>query len=183
MDGDSTAFSNLWSSTTAGKAALSLLNVGAEEFDRTLGVMANSSGAVERNFQIMANTTEFAHQRMTNAAENLKIAVGDQLNPALERLYDVGADAFSWATDFTNENPWIVGAITGVTAAFVALSAGVAIYEYKTELAAVKTAVLNAVMDANPAVFVTAGIIGLTVAIGTFIASIDDANEETKAFI
>ena len=125
VNGDATAFSNLWSSSTAGKAALSILNAGADEFAKTLDVMANSSGAVEKNFQIMADTTEFAHQRMTNAAENLKIAVGDQLNPALEKLYTNGADAFTWATEFVNQNPWIVGAITGVTAAIAALSLGV----------------------------------------------------------
>lgn len=183
VDGDSTAFSNLWSSTTAGKAALSLLNVGAEEFDRTLGVMANSSGAVEKNFQIMANTTEFAHQRMANAAENLKIAVGDQLNPALEKLYTTGADAFSWAADFVQESPWIVNAVIGVTAGFGTMAAGVTIYEHAAELAAAKTAILNAVMNANPAIFVVAGIVGLVAAVGTYIASISSADEETKAFM
>ena len=65
--------------------------------------MQNSSGAVERNFETLADTTEFAQQRMTTASENLKIAIGDQLNPALEKLYSVGADAFTWATDFVNE--------------------------------------------------------------------------------
>ena len=183
VDGDATAFSNLWSSTTAGKAALSLLNTGAEEFDRTLGVMANSSGAVERNFQIMADTTEFAQQRMTTAAENLKIAVGDQLNPALEKLYTTGADAFTWAADFVEESPWIVNAVIGVTAGFGTMAAAVAIYEHKAELAAAKTAILNAVMNANPAVFTTAAVVGLTAAVGSYILSIGSADEETKAFI
>ncbi len=77
--------------------------------------MQNSSGAVERNFETMADTTEFAQQRMTTASENLKIAIGDQLNPALEKVYSVGADAFTWATDFVNENPWLVKAITATT--------------------------------------------------------------------
>lgn len=183
VNGDATAFSNLWSSTTAGKAALTLLNAGAEEFDRTLGVMADSSGAVEKNFQTMANTTEFAHQRMTNAAENLKIAVGDQLNPALEKLYITGGDAFTWAADFVQESPWIVNAVIGVTAGFGAMAAGVTIYEHAAELAAAKTAILNAVMNANPAVFIMAAVIGLTAAVGSYILSIGSADEETKAFV
>ena len=77
VDGNST----LWSSTTAGQAALTLLNQGSEKFNDTLVKMQNSSGAVERNFETMADTTEFAQQRMTTASENLKIAIGDQLNP------------------------------------------------------------------------------------------------------
>ena len=182
VDGDATAFSNLWSSTTAGKAALSLLNTGAEEFDRTLGVMANSSGAVERNFQIMADTTEFAQQRMTTASENLKIAIGDQLNPALEKLYNSGADAFTWATDFVNENPWIVGAIVGVTAALGAMSVGVAALAAAPQIIAALKVALD-LLAANPVVAVTAAVVGLTVAIGTWIAASKEADEGTKTFI
>lgn len=182
VDGDATAFSNLWSSTTAGKAALSLLNTGAEEFDRTLGVMANSSGAVERNFQIMADTTEFAHQRMTTAAENLKIAVGDQLNPALEKLYTTGADAFTWATDFVNENPATVKAIAAVTVGLGTLTAGVTLAANAENIMAVATGVLNAVMSANPALLIAAGVTALAAAVGAFVLMLDSASEETKAF-
>ena len=183
VDGDTTAFKNLWSSSTAGLAAFTLLDAGTERFSETLNKMADSSGTVDKNFKIMADTTEFAHQRMTTAAENLKIAVGDQLNPALEKLYTTGADAFTWAADFVEESPWIVNAIIGVTAGFGTMAAAVAIYEHKAELAAAKTAILNVVMNANPAVFVAAGIVGLVAAVGSYIASIDSAGEETKAFI
>lgn len=182
VDGNSTAFSNLWSSTTAGQAALILLNQGSEEFNETLGKMQNSSGSVERNFQTMADTTEFAQQRMATAAENLKIAIGDQLNPALEKLYDTGADAFIWATDFVNENPWVVKAITAVTVGIGTLAAGVTLAANAANIAAVAHGVLNAVMSANPAFLVAAGVTALVAAIGTFILTLDSADEETKAF-
>lgn len=175
VNGDATAFSNLWSSTTAGKAALSLLNTGAEEFDRTLGVMANSSGAVDRNFQIMADTTEFAHQRMTNAAENLKIAVGDQLNPSLERLYDVGTDAFTWAADFANEHPAVVKAVAAVVIGLGTLAAGV------TAVVAA-TAALDVVMAANPIGLIAAATVAAVAAVGAFAFMMTSASEETKAF-
>lgn len=175
VNGDTTAFSNLWSSTTAGKAALSLLNTGAEEFDRTLGVMANSSGAVDRNFQIMADTTEFAHQRMTNAAENLKIAVGDQLNPSLERLYDVGTDAFTWAADFANEHPAVVKAVAAVVIGLGTLAAGV------TAVVAA-TAALDVVMAANPIGLIAAATVAAVAAVGAFAFMMTSASEETKAF-
>lgn len=182
VDGNSTAFSNLWSSSTAGQAALTLLNQGAEKFDETLVKMQNSSGAVDRNFEIMADTTEFAQQRMTTAAENLKIAIGDQLNPALEKLYDTGADAFTWATDFVNENPWVVKAITAVVVGLGTLAAGITLAANAANIAAVATGILNAVMAANPAFLVAAGVTALVAAIGTFILTLDSADEETKAF-
>lgn len=175
VDGDATAFSNLWSSTTAGKAALSLLNTGAEEFDRTLGVMANSSGAVDRNFQIMADTTEFAHQRMKTAAENLKVAVGDQLNPSLERLYDVGTDAFTWAADFANEHPAVVKAVAAVVVGLGTLAAGV------TAVVAA-TAALDVIMAANPIGLIAAATVAAVAAVGAFAFMMTSASEETKAF-
>lgn len=182
VDGNSTAFSNLWSSTTAGQAALTLLNQGSEKFNDTLVKMQNSSGAVERNFETMADTTEFAQQRMTTASENLKIAIGDQLNPALEKLYSVGADAFTWATDFVNENPWLVKAITATTVGIGTLAAGVTLAANAASIAAVAQGVLNAVMAANPAFLVAAGVTALVAAIGTFILTLDNADEETRAF-
>lgn len=181
VDGNSTAFSNLWSSSTAGQAALTLLNQGSEKFNETLVQMQNSSGAVDRNFQIMADTTEFAQQRMTTAVENMKIAIGDQLNPALEKLYDTGADAFTWATDFVKENPWIVNAIVGVTAALAALSVGVAALAAAPQIIAALKLALD-LLVANPVVAVAAAVVGLTVALGSWIASLDDADEQTQAF-
>lgn len=182
VDGNSTAFSNLWSSTTAGQAALTLLNQGSEKFNSTLVQMQNSSGSVERNFQTMADTTEFAQQRMTTAAENLKIAIGDQLNPALEKLYDTGADAFNWATDFANKNPWIVQAIAGAVGAVGLLSAGLATYTAVTAAAKIVQDSLNLSISLCPVVAVTAAIGALVVAVGSYILSSQQADEETKAF-
>ena len=175
VNGDATAFSNLWSSATASRAAITILNTGAEEFDRTLDVMANSSGAVDRNFRIMAETTEFAHRRMTSAAENLKIAVGDQLNPSLERLYDTGADAFTWAADFANEHPAVVKAVAAVVVGLGTLAAGV------TAVVAAAAA-LDVVMAANPIGLIAAAAVAAVAAIGAFAFMMTSASEETKAF-
>lgn len=182
VGGNTTAFSNLWSSQTAGLAALGLLNQGADAFNETLVKMQNSSGAVERNFNIMADTTERAQQRMTTAADNFKIAVGEQLTPALEKLYTAGAAGFEWATDFVNENPWLVQALTAVTTGITVLTVGIVGYEAATKLAAVAQGVLNAVMDANPVFLLVTGITALVAAVGAFILTMGQADEETRAF-
>ncbi len=181
VGGNATAFNELWSSTEAGVGALSIFNKGAENFNSVLGEMENSAGATSAAYQTMADTTEMAHQRMTTAAENLKIAIGEQLNPALEKLYSTGADAFTWATDFVNDNPWIVSAITGVTAAIAALSMGVAALAAGPKIIAALKVALD-LLTANPIVAVAAAVVGLTVALGSWIASLDDADEETRAF-
>jgi len=182
VGGNATAFSNLWSSTTAGQAALSLLNSGADEFTRTLGVIETSSGAVEKNFQAMADTTEFAKLRMDNAIQNLRIAIGDQLNPALEKLYIFGTDAFTWATDFVEDNPWVVGTISGLTAALGALAIGVgALTAAPAILGALKTAL--AVLAANPVVAVAVAVAGVVTAVEACTATTSEAGRQNKAFV
>lgn len=181
VDGDTTAFKNLWSSSTAGLAAFTLLDAGTERFSETLNKMADSSGTVDKNFKIMADTTEFAHQRMTTAAENLKIAIGDQLNPALEKLYSTGADAFSWATDFANENPWLVQAITGAVTAIGLLSAGFAAYTAVTAAAKVVQDALNLSMSLCPILAVAAAAGALIAVVGSWIISATEASEQVKA--
>lgn len=182
VDGNSTAFSNLWSSSTAGKAALSLLNSGADEFNATLGKMEKASGSVDRNFQTMADTTEFAHQRMVTATNNLQIAIGDALNPALEKLYNTGADAFGWASDFVAENPWLVQALTGAAVAVGLLSGGIAAYTAVTAAAKVAQDALNLSMGLCPIVAVTAAVGALVFAVGSWISSLGSADKETKEF-
>lgn len=181
VDNDTTAFSNLWSSTTAAQAALSLLNSGADEFTRILGVMESSSGAVEQNFQAMANTTEHAQQRMVNAAQNLKIAIGDRLNPALNDLYASGTDAFTWATEFVSENEWIVSVIVGLTSAVGALVAGFAGFSILKTITPMITA-FNTALAANPIGAVAIAVVGVVAALGTLAATMENTSGETKEF-
>lgn len=182
VDGNATAFNELWSSTEAGVGALSIFNKGADEYNSVLEEMQKSAGATSQAYDTMADTTEVAQRRMTTAAENLKVAIGTQLNPALEKLYDTGADAFTWATDFVEENPWIVSALVAVGSGIATLTVGVTLAANAANIATVATTALNAVMSANPAFLVAAGVTALVAAIGTFIFTMGSADEETKAF-
>lgn len=182
VEGDTTAFSNLWGSTTAGQAALSLLNAGAEEFDRTLQTMENSSGAVERSFQTMADTTEMARARMSAAAENLRVAIGDALNPALNALAGAGSAAFGWAADFVRECPGLVQMIAGAAGAVV-LAAG-ALGGYTAAAAAAKAIQdqLNLSISLCPILGMVAAAGALAGAIAGVMSSTDGAAGSTQAF-
>lgn len=175
VDGNATAFNELWSSTEAGVGALSIFNSGAENFNGVLASMQDSAGATSAAYATMAETTEFAQQRMNTALDNLKIAIGTQLNPALEKLYDAGEHAFAWAADFVEEHPWIVSAIAALVTGLGTLAAGVAV-------ATAATAAWNAVLMANPVALVVAGVVALTAAIGAFCLSIGSADDETREF-
>ena len=137
--------------------------------------MQNSAGATSAAYGTMADTTEFAEQRMNTALENLKITIGTQLNPALEKLYNTGASAFEWASDFVEENPWIVSAISALVIGIGTLAAGVTI-------ATAATAAFNAVLAANPVGLVVAGVVAATAALAAFCLSIGAADEDTRAF-
>lgn len=114
VDGNTTAFNNLWGSQEAGIGALSLFNSGAEAFNGTLREMQGSAGATEKAYSAMTNTTEFAAQRMSNSFSNLKLTVGGQLNPVMEELYNKTADIVDSFTGFADEHPGVVAGLTAV---------------------------------------------------------------------
>lgn len=117
VNGDSGAFNELWSSSEAGIGALSLLGSGVTAFNQVLQEMESSAGATQSAFDKMVNSTEYAKTRLTNAIDNLKIAIGEQLNPEIKNLYNTGANAFDWATEFVQKHPEMVKAISAVVAA------------------------------------------------------------------
>ena len=174
VNNDAGAFNELWSSSEAGIGALSLLGAGSEKYNSVLRQMQESAGATNEAFGLMADTTEMAQQRMRVAIDNVKIAVGDSLNPALQELYEIGGDALGWAADFIGEHPEIVKAITAITAGAGALLVG---------LTAVHGAMLaiNAVMAMNPATILTVSLVALATAVGALNAVTVTAGEELRA--
>ncbi len=182
VNGSATAFNELWSSSEAGIGALSIFNSGADQFNSVLEEMQSSAGATEEAYQKMARGSEFAGQRMANAAENLKIAIGEQLNPALTQLYNAGADAFTWAADFVEKNPEVVGATAAITTGIGALTVGLTLAANASQIAAAKQAVLNAVMSANPAYLLVAGMTALAAAITAYSMTVERADAEAQSF-
>jgi len=130
VDGDSESFKNLFSNVRAGLGGLSLFNQGADAFNRTLETMKSNAGATEEAFAVMADTAVMTNERFQASAENLKIAVGESLSPALDELKEKGIDVLEWFTNIAEENPKLVqalaGAATGVAALTVAVSAAAA---------------------------------------------------------
>lgn len=171
VDYDTTKFNELWGSTEAGIGALSLFNSGSEKFNSVLGEMQTSAGATAKAYATMAGTTAHSQERMQTAATNLKIVIGDQLNPVLTQLYDVGASAFIWIGDFLEDNPAVTAALTGLAVGIgvIAIAAtGFALVTSPIVVTAI-TAITTAMM-ANHIFLIITGVVALTAAVVAFVS-------------
>lgn len=164
VDGDSTAFNALWSSTEAGIGALSLFNAGADKYNSVLDSMRTSAGATEKAYSTMADTTDKSKQRMENAFNNLKISVGDVLNPALTQVYEGFTNAFAGMSDFVDEHPAVVAAISAIAVGVGGFTGALAAYNLATTAAKFVTEAFTATLAANPYVLAAAGIVAVTAA-------------------
>lgn len=164
VDGDSTAFNALWSSTEAGIGALSLFNAGEDKYNSVLDSMRTSAGATEKAYSTMADTTDKSKQRMENAFNNLKISVGDVLNPALTQVYEGFTNVFAGMSDFVNEHPAVVAAISAIAVGVGGFTGALAAYNLATTAAKFVTEAFTATLAANPYVLAAAGIAAVTAA-------------------
>ena len=164
VDGDSTAFNALWSSTEAGIGALSLFNAGADKYNSVLDSMRTSAGATEKAYSTMADTTDKSKQRMENAFNNLKISVGDVLNPALTQVYEGFTNVFAGMSDFVDEHPAVVAAISAIAVGVGGFTGALAAYNLATTAAKFVTEAFTATLVANPYVLAAAGIVAVTAA-------------------
>ena len=182
VDGDSTAFVNLWGNIRAGRGAVNIFNAGATEFNKVMGQMADSAGAADEAYKKMADTSAVVDKKFRNASENLKIAVGDQLMPIFDELKSKGTDILNLAIDYVNENPEVVDAVlAGVTAltTFVGVVGTVAI---AAKLGAAAMSLLTASMAVNPIFLAITAVGALAVGLGVLAATTKDTTDYTEEY-
>lgn len=167
VDGDTTAFNNMWSSSEAGVGMLSILNSGTSKYNSLVQAMEGSTGAATTAFEKMSETGEFAQRRFQNATENLKIAIGDELAPELMELQQSGADAMEWATEFVKEHPEVVAAVTALAAALAVLAAALVGLLVVNQVSKAFEA-FSAALLANPFGLVALALVSLTAATVAF---------------
>lgn len=164
VDGDSTAFNALWNSTEASIGALSLFNAGADKYNSVLDSMRTSAGATEKAYSTMADTTDKSKQRMENSFNNLKISIGDVLNPALTQVYEGFTSVFAGMSNFVDEHPAVVAAISAIAVGVGGFTGALAAYNLATTAAKFVTEAFTATLAANPYVLAAAGIVAVTAA-------------------
>lgn len=167
VDGDAEAMMNLWSSAEAGKAANAIISQGLDTFNQNLITVENSTGATASAFEKMSNSTEFAEEKMSVSARNLKIAVGTELNKAFKNVYDTGADVMDHVTEFVEQNPEIVGAVGALAGGVGAVTVGIMAWTAAQKI-------LNTVLASNPYALVVIAIAGVTSAIAGYMAACEE---------
>lgn len=154
----------------------------AESSDRLTSsiALANRSWAentaLAEKAEIMYDTTRAKMVTMQNEVNNLRIAVGDQFNPALGKLYEFLGKAAGGMADFVEENPGVVRALgaTAVALGTVTAGLGAAIVAFKAFDYVAKTSI-------GPAGWVMMGIsavVGLAAGLTTLAATADHSEDE-----
>lgn len=181
VGGNAGAFNELWSSSEAGIGALSLYNAGAEQFNTTLDAMQSSVGATEAAYSAMTDTTAHAQEELANAANNLQISIGQNINPLVEKLYGLGTDVLNAMARFAQEHPVItkIIAATGIGLGVVA----VALIAVTTATTVAIPAVVSFGTALNTALgpvgWIAIGITALVAAGAALVSMFEEAEDET----
>ena len=178
--GQNKAFSDMWSSSEAGKAGLILLGDSAENFNQTLGKMQSASGATETAFSKL-NTESFELQKAQNQLKNASIELGKEvlkgLTPIAEKILPKIENGVDWITDnlpeIKDEAKKLIPYVTGLSSGFAAFKMSGPIIKgvsnlftsLKSGTSILKT--FNSVLSLTPT---TAAIAGITALAGAVVA-------------
>ena len=194
--GQNKAFSDMWSSSEAGKAGLILLGDSAENFNQTLGKMQSASGATETAFSKL-NTESFELQKAQNQLKNASIELGKEvlkdLTPIAEKILPKIENGVDWITDnlpeIKDEAKKLIPYITGLSSGFAAFKMSGPIIKgvsnlftsLKSGTSILKT--FNSVLSLTPTTAAIAGITALAGAVVTLALSYKEPQTEIEKAI
>lgn len=91
---------------------------GGQSFSDYTAALNNCAGSADKMAGTMLDNMNGRLTLMQSAADGLKIAIGEDLTPAMSGLYDVGAEVLGWMQGVVEENP---GLVRGIAAGTVTL--------------------------------------------------------------
>lgn len=166
------------------RMTLSLANSGdllSRSLDTSKKAFADNT-ALAKEASTRYGTTESKVQLMNNAFNNLKIAVGDKLNPAMSKLTDIGTDVAEWAEDMVEQNDALVPTVTALTLGLGTFAIVITGYTVAVPLATKVTEAFKTALETpkGPITLMISLLAGLAVAVGTLVLSYDDGIESSK---
>lgn len=159
---------------------LAVLNATDEDYASLTASINDCSGAAEKMASIKMDNMNGQITLMQSAWDGLKVSIGEQFTPAMTKAYKLLTDVLTTVNEFVQKHPIIVKVIAAVAVGLAAASAALAAYVLGAKAAALAQAALNAVMLLNPAVLITAGIVGLVAAVATLVVVLGDTDNEYK---
>lgn len=168
----------------AGKYALSgltaIMNSTEEDFDSLTLAIQDCTGAAEEMANVRMDNLEGQVTLMKSAFDALKIAVGDDLNPALRGLAETGTDVLTWASEFVEEHKMLVPLVSALTAGLVTLTGTIAAAAITIKAVEAAQEALNLVMDANPILLVASAAATLLAVLVTLNATLPTTDSEYR---
>lgn len=125
-------------------------------------------------------TTESKLQMLANSADNVKVAIGDKLNPAVNKFTDAGIEATKWLADAIEKSGPLVPMLTASATAVGVLATAIVGYTAVTKLATGATKLFSAVMPTNHIYLVASAVAALTAGIAVFCNSIETTVPSVK---
>lgn len=113
-------FNELWSSSEAGKGAISLLNQGIDEFNGTVDQMQNGTDVLAEGLDKLSTPSEKAKKAL-NQLKNSGIEMGQQLliaiGPAISALANGIEKLTTWFSGLSDRTKLVIVSILGIVAA------------------------------------------------------------------
>ena len=162
------------------KAILGLAQAG----DLLSNTIAQANSAWEKNTAlgekaaIMYDTTEAKITMYKNSVDNLKIAVGDQLTPALGDLAEKGTDVVQWATEFVQQNEWLGPTLVAVATALGTLTVVVGGTAVAIKVVDAAVTMFNGTLLACPAFWVVTALAAVAAAAVALAQTLPSATKE-----
>lgn len=184
VDGNAEALMGLWSSQEAGKASNAIMTQGIEDFNAVVAQMdkemSGATGTTEQAYKTMTNTSEFIDKQLSNSINNLAIAFGDDLRPAVDGVKKLLTGIVDWAAEIVDKSPWVASAFAAITVGLGAFAVVLTAYTIKTKIATSETLKLTAAMATNPVTLAITAIAALAAGVAVYASASADATEKTE---
>ncbi len=167
--------------TEAMSGLLAVVNASERDYQKLEAAITECNGAAEEMAQTKLDNYQGQLTLLESAVYGFKVAVGETLTPALGAMAEAGTEAFSWAAEFVEENPWLVQAFAGAAGGVAVLTGGLAAYTAASAAAEAVQAALNTTMSLCPVVAVAAAIGGLVAVLASCAAGVSEASAGTDA--
>ena len=135
----------------------------------------SSNTALTEKAGVMYSTTEAKMTMMQNAANNVKVAVGDALTPAMGDLAEAATSIMQPVSTFLANNPAVVQALTAAAGVMGAVTAGVVGLSAAMKVAAAVSGMFTASL--SPVFTVAAGVAGLTAVVVGLTSALSDSKQ------
>lgn len=119
----------------AGPAMMALVSQGAQALREMTVELENAGGTAERIAERQIRGTLGLGLALKSAWEDVQIAIGNSLLPALNQIMEVLIPVLNRLSQFVSENPKLVAAIVGAAGAFIGLKVALIGVRYAALLA------------------------------------------------